>query len=102
MSGEGFSSPHDFDSREDAPTKTGVLRHTLALARAFLLLGDPTVSSPHGFDEDSAHPHRAPLRSRIGTRRPGAGVPRAQHCVSPVARTRATSQSATGAAPAGR
>jgi hypothetical protein len=62
-----------------------VLRQAAALARAFILLEDPALSSPHGVADVGSHPHRVPLRSQLGTRRPGAGVPRAQTCIVPVA-----------------
>ena len=62
------------------------LRRAADLARAFVLLEDPELSrplAPAGGSEH--HPHRAPLRPLGGaTRRPGAGVPREQRCLTPI------------------
>jgi hypothetical protein len=59
------------------------------LFRAFMLLEDPVLDGGfeghHELTGGSApHPHRTPLRPRRGQRRPGATLPRPQHCVSPV------------------
>lgn len=64
------------------------LRRAADLARAFILLEDPELSSPRVPDGGSQHhPHRAPLRPLGGaTRRPGAGVPREQTCLTPLER----------------
>jgi hypothetical protein len=63
------------------------LRRAANLARAFILLEDDELSGPRTPVDEPEHPHRVPLRFMGGTRRPGAGVPRAQICVSPVQRT---------------
>jgi hypothetical protein len=61
------------------------LRRAADLARAFILLEDLEPSAPRTLvDEHPHHPHRVPLRLMGGTRRPGAGVPREQRCLSPV------------------
>lgn len=74
-------------SRKASITVHPGLRRAAALVRAFILLEDPEPSGPHapgaGF---SAHPHRRPLRPLAGPRRPGAGWPRPQHCLTPVLR----------------
>jgi hypothetical protein len=59
------------------------------LARAFLLLEDELESRvPVG--ERAPHPRRlSPRPTRAVERRPGAGLPRPQYCISPVARPRA-------------
>ena len=49
------------------------LRRVAALARAFILLEDPEPPSPHVPLGDPVHPHRAPLRPRLGT--VGGGLP---------------------------
>jgi len=54
----------------------------LGLAVAFLTLdeasGAPAPAEP-------PHPHRRPLRSKSGSRRPGAGSSRLQLCTAPAA-----------------
>jgi hypothetical protein len=62
------------------------LRRAADTARAFILLEDPELSGPRTPVGEPPHPHRVPLRPLGGaTRRPGAGVPRAQVCLTPVA-----------------
>jgi hypothetical protein len=59
----------------------------LRLTRSFLLLEDDHhVDWEVDRDEPntSAHPHRAPLRVRAPSRRPGQAPPAPQHCVSPL------------------
>jgi len=82
--------PSSSQRRTDVPTDVPVLRRALALARAFILLEDPELSGAHGPGERSAHPHRVSLRSRPGARRPGAGVPRPQHCLTPIRQSNAS------------
>lgn len=57
----------------------------LGLAKGLVTLADaacaPAAAEPH--------PHRRPLRPRRGSRRPGAAVPRAQACLTPLERRRA-------------
>ena len=48
----------------------------LGLAVAFLTLEDFSAPVP----AEPPHPHRRPLRSTLGSRRPGAGAPRPQLC----------------------
>jgi len=57
------------------------LRRAASYARAFILLEDPELSGPRVPDGGTVHPHRVPLRSPRGTRRPGAGLPRPQSCL---------------------
>ena len=52
----------------------------LGLAWAFLTLDESGAPEP----AEPRHPHRRPLRSSIGARRPGAGSPRAQLCATPL------------------
>jgi hypothetical protein len=57
------------------------------LFRAFILLEDPELDGLEPRElagVSSTHPHRVPLRPRRGQPRPGAVLPRPQHCVSPV------------------
>lgn len=77
-----FSPPNK--RREGAITVPPALRRAASLARAFILLEDPELSGPRTPDGEPPHPHRVPLRLMGGTRRPGAGVPREQPCLSPV------------------
>ena len=79
-----FSLPNK--RRMGAITVHPALRRAATLARAFILLEDPELSGPRTPDGEPQHPHRVPLRLLGGTRRPGAGVPRVQPCLSPVAR----------------
>jgi len=53
----------------------------VATVHAFATLADP------GGDAQrlASHPHRRPLASRQGPRRPGSVAPRGQACTSPVA-----------------
>jgi len=53
----------------------------LGLAVAFFTLED--ASSAPG-DAEPPHPHRRPLRSTSGPRRPGAGSHRPQLCATPL------------------
>jgi hypothetical protein len=55
------------------------------LARAFLLLEDESLSPRAFADGVLEHPHRQPMRVSGRPRRPGAGSPRAQVCLTPVA-----------------
>ncbi len=67
----------------------------LDLARSFLLLEDD-----YGVDWEvdrsepmtPVHPHRAPLRRRRGTRRPGEPPSAWQHCISPTSYGQPTSR----------
>ena len=70
-----FSSPTT--RREGFITVHPALRRAASLARAFIFLEDSEPSGPRTPDGEPQHPHRVPLRSMGGTRRPGAGVPRA-------------------------
>jgi hypothetical protein len=79
-------SPSD-KRRKGSITVHPALRRAASLARAFILLEDPELSGPRAPGGESVHPHRVPLRTLEGPRRPGAGVPRAQHCLTPVAVT---------------
>lgn len=73
------------DKRRQGPiTVHPALRRAATLARAFILLEDPELSGSRTPDGEPPHPHRVPLRSLGGTRRPGAVVPREQRCLSPV------------------
>jgi hypothetical protein len=81
-----FSSASD--RRTGLLTVHPALRRAAALARAFILLEDPELSGPHGPYGVAAHPHRVPLRSQVGARRPGAGSPREQLCLTPLPRRR--------------
>ena len=74
--------------REGSITVHPALRRAASLARAFILLEDPELSGAHVPEGEPVHPHRAPLRPRSGPRRPGAGVPREQHCLTPINRRR--------------
>lgn len=73
-------------------TVPAALRRAAALARAFILLEDPELArrgegGPSGARWPGGvppHPHRVPAASRLGARRPGAGVPQAQACLCPV------------------
>ena len=71
-------------SRKGFITVHPALRRAASLTRAFILLEDPELSGSRVPVGEPLHPHRAPLRLMGGTRRPGAGVPRAQACLSPV------------------
>jgi hypothetical protein len=63
------------------------LRHAVDLAVAFATLRDvPEPGSAHE-PVDRVHPHRTPLRPPTRPRRPGAAVPRPQHCVTPTSGT---------------
>jgi hypothetical protein len=64
---------HDVDWEVDGDEPTG------PQARG---LRSSTRSEAHG--HGGVHPHRMALRSRIGERRPGAGVPREQVCLCPL------------------
>ena len=70
--------------RKGVITVHPALRRAASLARAFILLEDPELSRAHVPADEAAHPHRVPLRPELGTRRPGAGASRPQHCLSPV------------------
>lgn len=72
--------------RKGSITVHPALRRAASLTRAFILLEDPELSGAHAPAGEPLHPHRVPLRSMGGARRPGAGVPRAQACLSPVQR----------------
>ena len=76
--------PSSNKRRRGSITVHPALRRAVDLARAFILLEDPELSGSRVPVAEPPHPHRAPLRSMGGTRRPGAGVPRAQTCLSPV------------------
>jgi hypothetical protein len=72
----------------DTPATSTTLPTSLVraagLARAFLLLEEDT-SGPRVFaDGVLEHPHRQPMRASGRPRRPGAGSPRAQVCLTPV------------------
>jgi hypothetical protein len=88
---------HMFSSTNPSP----LARHlfgALHLIRSFLLLEDgyevdwevdqhECGKSPGSGLENpdhGVHPHRPALRSRLGARRPGAGVPREQVCLCPL------------------
>lgn len=74
-----------FTERRKGPiTVHPALRRAASLARAFIFLEDAELSGPRTPADEPQHPHRVPLRSMGGTRRPGAGVPREQTCLSPV------------------
>jgi hypothetical protein len=77
-----FSFPNK--RRQGSITVHPALRRAASLARAFILLEDHELSGPRTPDGEPQHPHRVPLRLMGGTRRPGAGVPREQRCLSPV------------------
>jgi hypothetical protein len=73
----------------DTPATSTTLPTSLVraagLARAFLLLEDDS-SGPRAFaDGVLEHPHRQPMRASGRPRRPGAGSPRVQLCLTPVA-----------------
>ena len=85
--------PSSQQRRKGSLTVHLALRRAVAYARAFILLEDPELSGARVPCGEPAHPHRAPLRPRRGARRPGAGVPREQHCLTPLAgRRNATSR----------
>ena len=71
-------------------------RHTLGalrLARSFLLLEDDyDVDWEVDWNEPigETHPHRAPLRGRSVSRRPGQPALRAQLCLCPIASSTGT------------
>jgi len=77
-----FSSPNK--RRQGTITVHPALRRAAGLARAFILLEDLELSGPRTPHGEPPHPHRVPLRSLGGARRPGAGVQRGQRCLSPV------------------
>ena len=80
-----FPSPRDNDQSAPRPWRERAGR-AFGLAVAFLTLdqgsGAPAPAEPR-------HPHRRPLRSTSGPRRPGAGSPRPQLCATPLAAQRA-------------
>lgn len=78
--------PRSNKRQQGSITVHPALRRAAGLARAFILLEDPELSSPRTPAGGSLHhPHRAPLRPLGGvTRRPGAGVHRAQPCLTPL------------------
>lgn len=91
--------------RKGSITVHRALRHTAALARAFILLEDPDLSSPRTPGDGTAHPHRVPLQLRRSSRRPGAGLPRPERCTTPtgaipraVAASRTSERTATNRA----
>ncbi len=65
------------------------LQGALRLGRSFLLLEDDREDVDWEVDQDepaqAEHPHRAPLQSRLASRRNGEGEPAVQPCLSPVA-----------------
>jgi hypothetical protein len=89
------------DPVEIARSARRAVHGAAGLFRAFILLEDPALDGfeAHELAGGSApHPHRVPLRPRRGQRRPGAALPRPQHCVSPVVvahRRRGPAQRAT-------
>jgi hypothetical protein len=88
--------PHGSHRQTGAITVPPALRRAAALARAFILLEDSELAVTAGDELSGArgpageleHPHRVPPPSRLGARRPGAGVPRPQPCLTPIERTR--------------
>ena len=71
--------------RNEAPSWRETFRRAVDLAVAFATLADPGDDVPHGtVDHPAPHPHRAPLRASRAPRRPGAGAPRLQHCLTPL------------------
>jgi hypothetical protein len=87
--------------RTSTPPLARRLLSALRLLRSFLLLEDDYdvdwevdrdepyshQPSPHKTAREELsddHPHRAALRSRLGSRRPGAPAPREQVCLCPL------------------
>jgi hypothetical protein len=74
------------DSRTARPSWREALRRAVDLAVAFATLED--LSSPPGLLDAhepgpaGPHPHRRPLRPASRARRPGAGAPRPQICLT--------------------
>ena len=91
-------------SSHDTPPLARRIFGALGTIRSFLLLEDdynvdwevdqeghiesPTcgsrLSARNDADRGNHHPHRMALQSRLGDRRPGAGVPREQVCLCPL------------------
>jgi hypothetical protein len=72
--------------RTDPRNWRDAVRRAVDLAVAFATLADELGDDvPHGsVDHPALHPHRAPLRAQSAPRRPGAGAPRPQHCLTPL------------------
>ena len=73
------------DTPASPPTLPATLVRAAGLARAFLLLEDDSSGSHAFADGVLEHPHRQPMRASGRPRRPGAGSPRVQMCLTPVA-----------------
>ena len=75
-----------FSSREETTSAPRSLReragHALGLARALITPVAEAADAP--VPADPPHPHRRPLRTNPGPRRPGAGSPRPQLCATPL------------------
>jgi hypothetical protein len=63
--------------------RSGLVR-AAGLARSFLLLEDDSLAGEPPVQ--TQHPHRSPPRNTFRRRRPGAGVPPPQPCLSPLTR----------------
>jgi hypothetical protein len=77
-------TPVDTPATSSTLLPTSLVR-AAGLARAFLLLEDESLSPRAFADGVLEHPHRQPMRVSGRPRRPGAGSPRAQVCLTPVA-----------------
>jgi hypothetical protein len=77
-------NPVDTPATSSTLLPTSLVR-AAGLARAFLLLEDEPLSPRVFADGVLEHPHRQPMRASGRPRRPGAGSPRAQVCLTPVA-----------------
>ena len=73
------------DTPATSPTLQTSLVRAAGLARAFLLLEDDSIGPRAFADGVLEHPHRQPMRASGRPRRPGAGSPRVQLCLTPVA-----------------
>jgi hypothetical protein len=85
------------DTPASPPTLPATLVRAAGLARAFLLLEDVTSGSRAFADGVLEHPHRQPMRASGRPRRPGAGSPRVQVCLTPVAPQHVTAAGRPGA-----
>ena len=84
-------SPESGRSERPRRTWRESLLHAVDLCVAFITLADEdTVASTSASVEPAHHPHRQPLRSKLGPRRAGAVMPRPHACLTPVGRTTPT------------
>jgi hypothetical protein len=78
-------------SERPRPSWRETLLHAVDLCVAFITLADEEdTASSSASVEPADHPHRQPLRPKLGPRRSGAAEPRFQPCLSPVGRAPST------------